>query len=174
MPKKLSFLVVLFIALSSFAHSFHVGLAYADYEEEKEMLFCTLQLEFNDFEHWLEELGLGFNLEEINKNGSTSKSWGEFEQFIKKHFGATSNLAALDFQLYGVELELDGRFFVYLYAVEVKPFDNITWTFSLLMGHSMEQQNKLEFKYITREQSETHFAYFFENKFSQVIKTKTN
>jgi hypothetical protein len=174
MLKNLVLVFITFSTLFSFAHSFHVGLAYADYDEEKEMLFCTLQLEYNDLSHWLENLALDFNLNEIREKQAESEFWHPFKQFIQKHFSAKTNLGNIEWELFNVELELDGRFFVYLYAKEVKPFKLITWQFSLLMGHSMEQQNKLEFKYITQEKTETHFAYFFENELSQIIKTKPN
>jgi hypothetical protein len=160
------------VALNSSAHSFHVGLATADYDEEKEMLFCTLQLEYNDLTHWLEDLKLTFNLEELAKNQRESPSWQTFKQFIAKHYAAKTNHSAIDFELFGLELELDGRLFVYVYAENVKPFESITWTFSMLMGHSMEQQNKLEFKYIRSDNKETYFAYFFETEQTQIILLK--
>ncbi len=162
------------VALNSRAHSFHVGLATADYDEEKEMLFCTLQLEYNDLSHWLEDLKLTFNLEELAKNQHESPSWQTFKQFIAKHYAAKTNHSAIDFELFGIELELDGRLFVYVYAENVKPFENITWTFSALMGHSMEQQNKLEFKYIRSGKTTSYFAYFFENEPTQTIKIKND
>lgn len=174
MIRHFCFLVVLLTSLHSNAHSFHVGLAHADYEEETQMLFCTMQIEYADLTHWLEDLSLNFNLDELTINKQKSNDWDRFELFILKHFSAKTNLTAIDFSLFDVELELDGRVFIYVYAQNVKPFDQITWTYSMLMGHSLEQQNKLEFKYITKDKSETFFAYFFEKERSKVITIKPN
>lgn len=170
---KVFVLSILF--LSSFlvsAHSFHVGLATVDYEEDEQMLFCTLQLEYGDLSHWLEDLNLNFNLEELAKNLKESPDWNAFKKFLAQHFSAKTNLSAVDFELFAMDLELDGRLFVYLYAENVQPFESITWRFSLLMGHSMEQQNKLEFRYIRNDKKEPHFAYFFETEQTQTIHIK--
>lgn len=170
--KFIGCLLLFFSSIAVSAHSFHVGLAHADYEEEKEMLFCTIQLEYGDLSHWLEDLNLHFNLEELAKNQQKSPDWQAFKKFLAKHFSAKTNLSTIEFELFAIDLELDGRLFVYVYAEQVKPFNNIKWTFSLLMGHSMEQQNKLEFKYIRNDQNETHFAYFFETEQTQTIHIK--
>jgi len=59
--------------------------------------------------------------------------------------------------------------FLYLVAYEVEPFTSVTWHFSLLMGHSNEQQNKLEFNYFRGEEEFEFFAYFFENETYKTI-----
>jgi len=171
---KILYLFMFCLPSMSFAHSFHIGLAKVDYDEEKQTLFSTLQLESNDLEHWLESLNLTFDLQEINTKQAESSHWNNFQLFIQKHFNALCNETEIRWKLFEVEQELDGRIFVYLYAEKVKPFHTITWNFSLLMGHSMEQQNKLEFKYISKDQTETFFAYFFENERAKVIKIKPN
>ncbi len=154
---------------SLFAHAFHVGLASVDYEEEKKMMFCTLQLESSDFKHWLEDLNRDFNLESITANKQNSTEWKSFGDFILKHFAAKTNVQAVDFELFDAEIERDGRLFVYLFAVDIQPFESISWRYSLLMGHSMEQQNKMEFKYIRGAKTEVYFAYFFENESAQTL-----
>jgi hypothetical protein len=166
-------LFLLFSSIYGFAHSFHVGLAQVDYEEEKEMLFCTIQLESGDLYHWLEDLNLDFNLEELAKKQQKSPDWQAFAKFLGKHFSAQTNHHAIEFMLFGLDLELDGRLFIYVYAEKVKPFSHINWTFSLLMGHSMEQQNRLEFCYIRNKKKQTYFVYFFESEPSQTIHIKT-
>jgi len=151
------------------AHEFHVGLCRVDYEEADKMIFCTIQLESRDFEHWVEDQKQSFNLNELVKNQKKSSFWKPFESFIFKYFGAKTNDIKVDFELFELEIEPDGRMFVYLVAYNVEPFNTINWHFSLLMGHSMEQQNKLEFKYINKEQTRNYFAYFFENETHKTI-----
>ena len=169
MPKLSLLFTLLFSSMLIRAHSFHVGMAHVDYEEEKEMLFCTLQLEYADFAHWIEDLGVEFNLNELANKQQESEDWERFHRFISIYFHVESNWGAIDLHLFSIELELDGRLFVYLYAENVKPFDRITWKYALLMGHSMEQQNKLEFKYIGKEKNTTQFAYFFENELTKTL-----
>lgn len=164
--------ILLFSSFLVSAHSFHVGIATVDYEEEGQILFCTLQLEYGDLSHWLEDLNLNFNLEELANNQKESPNWDAFKKFLGQHFSAKTNLSTVEFELFAMDLELDGRLFVYVYAENVKPFESITWRFSLLMGHSMEQQNKMEFKYIRNEKKETYFAYFFETEQNQTIHIK--
>jgi hypothetical protein len=157
-------LILVFLSLSSHAHEFHVGICRVDYEEAEKMMFCTIQLESGDFEHWTEDQNQLFKLNELTRNQRKSESWKSFETFILRFFGAKTNTSAIQFELFEIEIEADGRMFIYLIAQDVEPFDEITWHFSLLMGHSMEQQNKIEFKYINAEKAKTYFAYFFENE----------
>ena len=171
---KILYVFLFCLPVMSFGHSFHVGLAKVDYDEEKQTLFSTLQLEYNDLAHWIENLNLSFNFHEINVKQAESAHWLSFQLFIQKYFNASCNETEIIWKLFEVEQELDGRIFIYLYAEKVKPFQAISWNFSLLMGHSMEQQNKLEFKYISKDQTETFFAYFFENERAKVIKIKPN
>jgi hypothetical protein len=151
------------------AHEFHVGLCRVDYEEADKMIFCTIQLESADFQHWAEDQKQTFNLNELVENQKKSSSWKSFESFISKYFGAKTNNNKVNFELFELEIEPDGRMFVYLVAYDVEPFSAISWHFSLLMGHSMNQQNKLEFKYINKEQTRNYFAYFFENETHKTI-----
>jgi hypothetical protein len=165
MTKAFSVLLLsLIIAVNIHAHEFHVGICRVDYEEAEKMMFCTIQLESGDFEHWTEDQNQLFNINELARNQRKSESWRTFETFVLKYFGAKTNTATVQFELFEMEIEADGRMFIYLVAHDVQPFKEITWHFSLLMGHSMEQQNKIEFKYINAEKANTYFAYFFENE----------
>jgi hypothetical protein len=163
-------LVFVFLNLTSFAHEFHVGICRVDYEEEERMMFCSIQLESGDFEHWIEDQNQLFNINELAKNQKNSAHWKKFEDFVFKYFKVKTNNQDIQFELFELEIEADGRMFVYLVAYNVEPFDMVTWHFSLLMGHSMEQQNKLEFKYVREEKEQVYFAYFFEN---ETFKTTT-
>lgn len=165
---SLSFLFVL-LGMNLFAHEFHVGMCYADYEEESQTLFCSIQLETRDFAHWLEDLSLEFNLDELVKNQHESQQWEAFESFILKHFSAKTDDITAQMVLFDIEMENDGRLFLNLLAADVQAFTEITWKFSLLMGHSMDQQNKLEFKYVQATAEKVYFAYFFENEIQKTI-----
>jgi len=171
MSKKLFFLFLSigFISQNQLAaHSFHLGFAFVEYEESEKRLYCTIQIENSDLTHWLEGYSLPYTLTDIISEKYEGQHWFNFENFIGKYFKATTNQGALSFNLFEVELEKDGRVFLYLYAQHVEPFDFIEWTFSILMGHSMEQQNKMEMKY----NAQNFFAYFFENEPTQTITLK--
>ena len=150
------------------AHSFHVGIAFVEYEASENRMYATVQLERSDFAHWMEDFSLPYTFSEIITKKNESKHWSAFESFIGKHFSAHTNQGHLSFNLFDIEEEDDGRLFLYLIAEEVEPFREIDWTFSLLMGHSTEQQNKLELKI----DEENYFAYFFENEPTQTITLK--
>lgn len=168
----LPFLLLLF-GYQTMAHEFHVGLCFAEYEEESRMMFCTIQLESGDFEHWLEDQNQKYNLNELAVKQKNSAFWKDFESFISKYFHAKTNEAKIDFELFEIEIEPDGRLFVHLVAYNVPPFSSIIWHFSLLMGHSMEQQNKLEFNYLNAANQQLYFLYFFENEFQKTIEIKS-
>lgn len=171
MPIKLFFFFI--IVAFSFqnqlaAHSFHVGLAFVEYEESEKRLYSTIQLEHSDFVHWMDGFSFTYALNEIITEKTEGLNWFHFEGFVQNYFKATTGQGELTFKLFDVEEEKNGRLFLYLYAEEVEPFDEIKWTFSLLMDHSMEQQNKMELKY----NAQNYFAYFFENEPTQTIKLK--
>lgn len=166
------FFLLLFIGLNLQAHEFHVGLCRVDYDETDKMMFCTIQLESGDFEHWTEDQNQAFNINELAKNQKKSESWKSFEAFVFKFFGAKTDKESVNFELFEMEIEADGRMFIYLVAHEVAPFTEIVWHFSLLMGHSMDQQNKIEFKYINEDQERTFYAYFFENETHKTTNTQ--
>jgi len=144
-------------------------MCFVDYDENEKIMFSMIQLESWDFEHWLEDQSQHFNLNELAKNQKSSTSWKSFEEFIIKFFDAKTENANIKFELFEVEIEADGRIFLYLVAYEVEPFTSVTWHFSLLMGHSNEQQNKLEFNYFRGEEEFEFFAYFFENETYKTI-----
>ncbi len=164
----LTFIIVL-LGWNLSAHEFHVGMCYAEYEEESGIIYSSIQLESRDFAHWMEDLGLDFNLDDLVKNQTQSDQWDAFESFVLVHFGADANENAIEFYLFDIEIENDGRLFLNILAEDVRPFSSISWKFSLLMGHSMEQQNKLEFKYIESEKEQVYFAYFFETEITKTI-----
>jgi hypothetical protein len=164
--------LVTFLNFGSLAHEFHVGFARADYEEGEKMLFCSIQLEIGDFEHWIEDRAEDFNIFELARNQKNSVVWHHFEKFVFGFFGAKTNLSNIQFELFEIEIEADGRIFMYVVAYDVEPFTEITWQFSLLMGHSMEQQNKLEFKYLAPNFEQTNYVYFFETEYHKSITIK--
>jgi hypothetical protein len=167
-------LFFVFLSLSSLAHEFHVGMCQVDYEEGEKMMYATIQLESWDFEHWLEDQEQNFNLNELAKNQKNSADWQSFEAFLFKYFSVRTNHQDVQFLLFELEIEADGRMFIYLVAFDVEPFESVSWHFSLLMGHSMEQQNKLEFTYYYEEKEQVYYAYFFENekfKTTTILKT---
>lgn len=164
----LTFIIVL-LGWNLSAHEFHVGLCYSEYEEESGIIFSSIQLESRDFAHWMEDLGLDFNLEELVEEQEHSEQWDAFESFILIHFAAEANGNEIEFYLFDIELENDGRLFLNILAKDVRPFSSISWKFSLLMGHSMDQQNKLEFKYMEPDKVQVYFAYFFETETHKTI-----
>ena len=171
---KYFFLPFLFVLMSSMAlaHEYHVGICQVDYEEADSIMFCSIQLESGDFEHWLEDQNQKYNLNELAENQKNSPAWKDFETFVLKNFMANTNIGKVEFELFELELEPDGRMFVYLVAYNVPPFSSVTWQFSLLMGHSMDQQNKLEFRYISPKNEQIYFLYFFENEHQKTIAIK--
>lgn len=152
----------------AFAHSFHVGLAYAEYDEESQKMYCYVQLEYADFEHWIEELNPKIVLSELLVQKDESIEWEEFSSVLLKQFQAKTNIAQVNFKLFDIEVEPNGRFYLYFVGENVEPFESITWRFSLLMGHSMQQQNKLEFLYADQH----YFLYFFEQEYEATITRK--
>ena len=171
---KYFILPFLFVLMSSMAlaHEFHVGMCQVDYEEADSIMFCSIQLESGDFEHWLEDQNQKYNLNELAENQKNSPALKDFETFVLKNFMAKTNIGKVEFELFELEIEPDGRMFVYLVAYNVHPFSSVTWQFSLLMGHSMDQQNKLEFRYISPKSEQVYFLYFFENEHQKTIAIK--
>lgn len=167
--KNFILLISLTLAKFSFGHSFHVGLAKVDYDEAKNEMYATIQLEYQDLAHWVED-EQEIILEDLVKNKKKSKSWDSFDLKLQKHFYGEVQGTKQVLTLFDIELDEDGRIFIYLFKDKVAPFKQIDFVFSLLMGHSEDQQNKLEFKYFDSLGEKTYFAYFFENQTKQTIK----
>jgi hypothetical protein len=81
------------------AHEFHVGMCQVDYEEADSMMFCSIQLESGDFEHWMEDQNQKYNLTELAQNQKNSPVWKEFETFVLKNFMAKTNIEKVEFEL---------------------------------------------------------------------------
>jgi hypothetical protein len=147
----------------SWGHAFHVGLAKAEYNVSNKTMEVTLELESHDLEHWLEDKGLAVgHIEMVEKH---SDLWNKMTTTLLNHFKANTNKQKLKFSVLGLETVKDGRVFIYLIAENVSPFTEIEWEYSLLMGHDMNQQNKLELTY----NSKKYYAVFFEKKQSTKI-----
>ncbi|GAA0874880.1 hypothetical protein GCM10009118_12880 [Wandonia haliotis] len=163
------YILILFLALGVrdiSAHQFHVALAKTVYNEKDKAMEVTLEAEAHDIEHWLEDKGIkAGHLEMIERN---SDLWKKMSKEILANFGATTDKQKLVFYVVGIEVVRDGRVFIYVYAERVEPFNEITWTFSLLMDHDDSQQNKLEMKW----KSKKYYAVFLHTKRTATIKIK--
>ena len=168
MKTVLTLFLTLFISLT-FAHSFHVGIAKIDYDESKKEMFATIQLEFKDLKHWIED-HQELDLADLIENKDSSSAWNKFDELMQANFYMEIAGKKTTLPLFDLEIEEDGRLFIHLFASGIEPFKSIDFVFALMMGHSEEQQNKLEFKYIKEKDSKTYFAYFFEKQTKQTIK----
>jgi hypothetical protein len=154
------FTVLISILLSSigWSHAFHVALAKAEYNSLNSTIEVTLEIDAQDFEHWLEDHGVSVkHVELIAKN---SEPWKKVNTILLNHFGATTAQGKLQFDMLGMEAMKDGRLFIYLVAEQVKPFQSIDWKFSLLMDHDPGQQNKLEMVVNKKK----YYAVFLQDK----------
>jgi hypothetical protein len=151
-------------ALLGFSHSFHVALAKAEYNSVNSTMEVTIELDAADFEHWLQDKGIGIkHIEMVTKN---SDSWQKINHTLFDHFKAETGQGFLKFQLLGMEAMKDGRLFIYLVAENVKPFSSVNWTFSLLMDHDPGQQNKLEMTVNKKK----YYAVFLQDRKTATLK----
>jgi hypothetical protein len=95
-----------------------------------------------------------------------SETWKKIVAVLFQHFKAETDGSKLKFEVLGLEALKDGRLYIYLVAEQVKPFQSITWTFSLLMDHDPGQQNKLEI--IVNKKK--YYAVFLQDKKTATIK----
>jgi hypothetical protein len=159
-----SILVFFLTSTGLWAHAFHVGLAKAEYNAANSTMEVTLELDAHDFEHWLEDHGVQVkHIEMVAKN---SETWKKIVAILFQHFKAETDGSKLKFEVLGLEALKDGRLYIYLVAEQVKPFQSITWTFSLLMDHDPGQQNKLEM--IVNKKK--YYAVFLQDKKTATIK----
>lgn len=164
MTRNILTILILLYSFTSFGHAFHVALAKAEYNAEDKTMEVTLEVESHDLEHWLEDKGIKIgHIEMIEKNSPT---WKKLSDEILANFAATTDLQKLNFSILGIEIARDGRAFIYVVAEEVKPFKTIEWTFSLLMDHDENQQNKLEL--IVNKKK--YYAVFLNEKRKALIK----
>lgn len=156
-------LFCLFASSITFGHEFHIAIAKVNYNEKAKILEATIQVEAHDIEDWLTEKGIAVgHIEHISKRPSLQDS---VYQEILKNFAAKIEGKQVDFTVIGIEVENDGRAFIYLKSSKIKLFDTIEWTFSILMDHNEKQQNKLELTVGEKK----HYATFLHHERTQTM-----
>jgi Domain of unknown function (DUF6702) len=162
--KFVVFALLMITTTMSYGHEYFFAFAEVEYNDFTNQFETTLIVSTHDLEKKAKKAEI--EIGDLKTIESGSKEYKAVETLLTKHFNIYTEDVNCTFELTGIEVNLDGTSNFYFLSSEIRAFEEINFTFDLLMDEHPDQQNKATLYY----RGNNYTVTFIQDRRSRTIK----